>query len=493
MRPRRPGDHNLSQDGYGGNKEKGRRRDDSVGFWSDELNATRSHVCKHWALDTLAFSTFILAVISLYWAMLFRAEDKLSSLVVYIVDFDSLVAPYININPIVGPSIVATAKSLIAPTGALGWRSLPASQFNFDPTAIRQAVYDDKAWAAVIINANATAILEDAVASGNVSYDPMGSAQIIYVGARDRNVASNYLQPHLQNLQATATSTFSQTWTRQVLSRASSNSTILNNIQTAPQTMWPAIGFSTFNLRPFSPRVATPALSIGLLYLIIISFMAPNFYIPKQMRFIGPGHRRLYFYQLVIFRWLSTVAGYLFLSLSYSLISLAFQIPFSTPSAPDTVPSNSATAYHYGSFPVYWMLNFVGMTAFGLACENVVMVVGQPWTDLWLIFWLVTNAATSFYSITLAPGFFRWAYAWPLYNIVQATRTILFDLHSKIGLNFGVLFAWVAVDTALFPFCCYVLRRKTLRKRRKDSGQRSDRRGEMDDEVVRAVSDNEID
>lgn len=32
------------------------------------------------------------------------------------------------------------------------------------------------------------------------------------------------------------------------------------------------------------------------------------------------------------------------------------------------------------------MLNFVGMAALGLACENVAMVVGQPWTGLWLIF-----------------------------------------------------------------------------------------------------------
>jgi hypothetical protein len=32
------------------------------------------------------------------------------------------------------------------------------------------------------------------------------------------------------------------------------------------------------------------------------------------------------------------------------------------------------------------MLNFVAMCALGLACENVAMVIGQPWTGLWLIF-----------------------------------------------------------------------------------------------------------
>ena len=35
---------------------------------------------------------------------------------------------------------------------------------------------------------------------------------------------------------------------------------------------------------------------------------------------------------------------------------------------------------------MYWMLNWVGMIALGLACENVAMIVGQPWTAFWLIF-----------------------------------------------------------------------------------------------------------
>lgn len=45
--------------------------------------------------------------------------------------------------------------------------------------------------------------------------------------------------------------------------------------------------------------------------------------------------------------------------------------------------------------------------------------------------------------------------------VVQGSRTILFDLHSQIGLNFGVLIAWAAVNTALFPFMCYFMRYKT--------------------------------
>lgn len=76
------------------------------------------------------------------------------------------------------------------------------------------------------------------------------------------------------------------------------------------------------------------------------------------------------------------------LSLAYSLISLAFQMNFSggvphtgdpTQVTPTIDGYQNANAYGHGAFPVYWMLNFFGMIALGLACENVAMIVGQPW------------------------------------------------------------------------------------------------------------------
>ena len=56
--------------------------------------------------------------------------------------------------------------------------------------------------------------------------------------------------------------------------RASIDASVLANIAAAPQVVSPAVGFSIYNLRPFNPPVATPAISIGLIYLIIISFFS---------------------------------------------------------------------------------------------------------------------------------------------------------------------------------------------------------------------------
>jgi hypothetical protein len=238
---------------------------------------------------------------SLYWAILFHVEDNISSLIIYVVDFDGQVAPYTDVTPVVGPMIVQTAQSLLAPSGTVGWQNQPASVFNFDPIAVRQAIYDEKAWAAIIINPNATALLQEAVNIGNASYDPMGVAQVVYVEARDEQTLDNYIVPQLQQFQTQVTSSFGRMWAGQVLLRASTDASVLTNIQAAPQAVSPAIGFSTFNLRPFFPPTATPAITIGLIYLIIIAFFSYTFYLPIHMKFIQPqGHRPLHFYQLIL-------------------------------------------------------------------------------------------------------------------------------------------------------------------------------------------------
>ena len=109
------------------------------------------------------------------------------------------------------------------------------------------------------------------------------------------------------------------------------------------------------------------------------------------------------------------------------------------------------------------------MVALGLACENVAMILDHPWTALWLIFWVITNVATGFYSLELAPGFYGWGYIWPLWQVVYASRTLLFGTNNRLKFNFGILTVWIALGTALFPCACLVLKWKGEREKRKAS------------------------
>lgn len=198
--------------------------------------------------------------------------------------------------------------------------------------------------------------------------------------------------------------------------------------------------------RPFGPPIATPATSIGLIYLIILSFFSFTFFLPIHLKYLSPrGHPPLHFTHLIAWRYLATVMSYFLLSCIYSLVSLMFLFPFDGEPGSHVHRESKVIAYGRATWMVYWMVNWLGMTALGLASENMAMLLGTPWTAIWLIFWVITNVSTGFYPIVLENSFFRWGYAWPIHNVAEATRQILFDLHPRIGLNLGILVVWVSL------------------------------------------------
>lgn len=62
------------------------------------------------------------------------------------------------------------------------------SDFNNDPLEVRRTIYKQHHWAAMIINANATALLKQALETGNKTYDPLGAGQIVFVEARQEAI-----------------------------------------------------------------------------------------------------------------------------------------------------------------------------------------------------------------------------------------------------------------------------------------------------------------
>lgn len=128
--------------------------------------------------------TLILSILSIYWGSVSHIAKNISALSVYVVDFDAQ-PPYNTHTPIVGPTIASLVQNMNLTEGHLGYINAPPSMFNNDPIEVRQAVYDFKAWAAVIINPNATSMLYSAINNGNSSYEPLGACQLVYMDSRD--------------------------------------------------------------------------------------------------------------------------------------------------------------------------------------------------------------------------------------------------------------------------------------------------------------------
>lgn len=254
-----------------------------VGFFDHSLSHVRKEIFLKWILTTVTLMIFILGVLSIYWASLFHVEQNLSSLVVYVVDMDAQAAPYnaSGVTPLVGPIITNLARTMVASgSPTLGWGPMFASDFDYDPMNVRQAVYNFDAWAAIIINPNATALLQEAVQIGNTSYDPMGAVQLVYQDSRDDTNWYDFIYPIVSQFQTQATEMVGREWARMVLQEATSNTTLLANLAAVPQAVSPAIGFSEYNLRPFYPYQVIPAVTVGLIYLIILSFFSFAFYLP---------------------------------------------------------------------------------------------------------------------------------------------------------------------------------------------------------------------
>lgn len=204
-----------------------------VGFFDHSLKAVRKEIFQKWCLTTVTLMIFILAVLSIYWSCLFHVEQNLSALVVYVVDMDAQVAPYntSGVTPLVGPLVTNLARSMVASgSPTLGWGPLFASDFNYDPIAVRQAVYDWDAWAAIIINPNATALLYEAVQTGNTSYDPMGALQLVFQSSRDDTNWYDFLFPIISAYMTEAVSMVGKEWSTMMLQQAMSNQTLLANM-----------------------------------------------------------------------------------------------------------------------------------------------------------------------------------------------------------------------------------------------------------------------
>ena len=105
----------------------------------------------------------VLIVLSLFNGVFFHIPNNYSSLIAY-VDFDGQIPPYQGGRPIVGPATVqATGTLTMSDAPHLNFIAKPPVMFNNDPIAVRKAVYIFKAHSAIIINANATALLQQAV------------------------------------------------------------------------------------------------------------------------------------------------------------------------------------------------------------------------------------------------------------------------------------------------------------------------------------------
>lgn len=138
---------------------------------------------------------------------------------------------------------------------------------------------------------------------------------------------------------------------------------------------------------------------------------------------------------------------YLFLSALYLALSCMWMIRFDK-------------FYGASGYVIYWMLSWCGMMAFGLVVDNFNNVFGPPFTPVFFVFWVISNVSTGFFPVELLSNFYKWGVAWPLRHVLIGAKALLFGTKNELGLNFGVLLAWVGVSLVLQWFTVDIQLRK---------------------------------
>ncbi|KAF8972086.1 hypothetical protein BDZ97DRAFT_1011209 [Flammula alnicola] len=396
-----------------------------------EVHRARMIYLKAYISGLIMVILTIFAVFSIYWGSLWKVPAH--PLVGWIVDFD---------GGEVGKNVTQDLTRF--QTRFIEWEVIPSSHFVNGTADVIQAVKDDKTWVAITINEGATSRLEAAISTPDASYNGSNAITAYGAEARNENAYRDFIRPVAQ----TSLDAVKLQFAIQLAFQLSSSVNLSPLLSTSPQTVVNPISYTIDNLIPFDQPVASAVVFVGLIYLLILSFFIVM--VAYGARKASGINKMLRLRSLIIVRLISSCFGYFFLSFFYSLLNLAFELDLTR-------------KYGHWGFVIFWMLNWIGMLSVGLALESLITVLHAKFIPFFMILWIIVNVSVCVFPISILPWFYHYGYAAPFYNISNSIRSIAFGTRNTLGLNFGVLFAWVAISFMTLPAIQWLVRRKEVR------------------------------
>jgi len=127
----------------------------------------------------------------IFWGSTYSLLSYFPNLNIHYVTFDTDPAAYLN-----GPmeELVNQQNALPSSTTHLGWSIRPTSDYPEGLATVENNILSQKAWATVVVNANATSAWLNAVRNGDVNYDPTGAVTIYLQTARFYQVTLLYIE-----------------------------------------------------------------------------------------------------------------------------------------------------------------------------------------------------------------------------------------------------------------------------------------------------------
>ncbi|KAI0791207.1 hypothetical protein C8Q75DRAFT_864980 [Abortiporus biennis] len=415
------------------------------GFLSTNLAAIRRTYVLHILRTLLLIVILMWASLPAFWGALANSAKMTRNFEAWFIDRD---------DSRIGHALWQSISGGPSTGLQLGWVPVSAHTAGTDEQII-DSILNNEAWVAVVVSANLTTRLSDARQNGDATWDPTTAITVYYAQARNEVATGTYVLPiTIQTLQTvtTAWATGSaQRYFAQITARNTVNDTALHLIAVAPQTIMPAISWTTINLRPYTAPAAQAVTLVGNIFLCIFAFMLTmsNY---NARAAIAPY---LPFSSYLALRIVVPMVCYIPLSVSYSLVSLAFDLPFGTKYS------------KAGGFFLFMVYVYLGMASLGLALEAMITILTPIFAPFFLFLLILYNVAPVVLPAELQNPFYSYGQGFPIYNLSQAVRTILFNTQSQLGLNAGVMLLWIALSAGTVCLFTWYMRRRSIRAARR--------------------------
>ncbi|KAJ6593148.1 hypothetical protein B0H19DRAFT_1089196 [Mycena capillaripes] len=399
---------------------------------SPALSAARALYLKTLVAGVTVLGIIVFGVCAIYWGSLRSIPEH--NVAGWIVDYD---------GGFVGQEVVATLSAISSGSNGIAWEVIDAAQFPEGLSQVENAIVEEKAWVAIAINAGASSNLSLALSEVDASYNSSLAITFISSEARNELEYRNIIRPLVSSQLEKTTRAFALEFARNI-SRTSDTAALLSS---APQIITEPISYSLNNVRPFDVTVATAVTFAGLVYLLILSFFLVL--LSNGARLASGLERRLTLGSLIRVRLITCFVACFFVTLFYTLLSRGFHLPFDR-------------RFGNAGFVLFWMINWMGMLACGLALESLATILTVRFIPLFLIFWIVSNMSVAGYPLEVLSHVYKFGYAYPFFNMSRAVRTIVFGTKDNLGMNFGILIAWVVLSCITLPLFQWWMRRRVV-------------------------------
>jgi hypothetical protein len=408
-----------------------------VGVFDSSVKSLRIKVLIKFMIVWFILGSLIIASFSIYWGSLYNRLSHMHNLKMLVVIEDDAIT---NVSPTIGEAILNLIQQDFKSDG--NWKILNGSaeveQF-FGPgenvtAGIIEEVHHRNYWTATHVMANATLNQLNWYA-GEFSVPPV-AVQYVYESGRDPSAMPNIIKV-LSSITTSFETEVYPSMASQLFSQLSSQQ--LNTFLTSDNVYVPPM-FTQLDYRPFLDSILMAPLQVGLIFLIITSFLLFNF--SGQIHAILLPHVKIPHY--LIYRFIGNHISYFILALFISTVSAIYQIDF-------TLSIGKA------GFVVFWFTTYLTMAAVGGMNENVCMMIfahNPPFLGLWLISFVILNVSPTFSPMALTNQFYRYGYAMPIHQANEIFKVLLLNLwKGDLGLNYGILAIWIVLNTVLNPFC----------------------------------------